>query len=104
MVAPMGSTKLVTSSSTPKCSSTRSIVTGRVAALELVEKANNCAGDIPFIKKEGLRLVKTQTINRYTPIIIISPKSTQTAYHAKALKRSKLGDSTTRAAKRAKTP
>ena len=41
MVAPTGSTKPETSLSTPKCSSTRSIVTGKVAALELVENANN---------------------------------------------------------------
>ena len=41
MVAPIGNTKLATSSSTPKLSSTHSIVTGNVAALELVEKAKS---------------------------------------------------------------
>ena len=50
MVAPMGKTKLVTSLSTPRFSSTHSMVTGKVAALELVEKANNCAGAIPLKK------------------------------------------------------
>ena len=54
MVAPTGNTKLDTSLSTPMCSSTRSMVTGSVAALLLVENANNCAGEIPFIKKLGV--------------------------------------------------
>ena len=62
MVAPIGSTKLATSLSTPRFSSTHSIVTGKVAALELVEKANNCAGAIPFMKKEIFFFVKTRTI------------------------------------------
>ena len=39
---------------TPRCSSTCSMVTGRVAALELVENANNCAGAIPLRKMKGL--------------------------------------------------
>ncbi len=43
-VAPTGSTNPDTSLSTPMCSSTRSMVTGNVAALLLVENANNCAG------------------------------------------------------------
>ena len=53
MVAPTGKTKPATSGSTPKCSSTLSIVTGKVAALELVENANNCAGLICFKNQRG---------------------------------------------------
>ena len=49
IVAPIGKTKLETSFFTPNSFSTLSIVTGRVAALELVEKATNCAGKIPLI-------------------------------------------------------
>jgi len=60
-VAPIGKTKLATSSSTPKLSTVLSIVTGKVAALELVEKANNCAGEIPLIKNFGLFLANTLT-------------------------------------------
>src|SRR5690554_3290004 len=45
-VAPMGNTKLVTFLSTPRFSSTHSIVTGNVAALLEVENANVCAGAI----------------------------------------------------------
>ena len=71
----MGKTKLATSSSTPKLSSTHSIVTGKVAALELVEKANNCAGAIPRIKKLGFRLVKTRTMIIYTTIIAARPSN-----------------------------
>jgi hypothetical protein len=33
------------------------MVTGSVAALEEVEKASNCAGEIPLTKKEGERFV-----------------------------------------------
>ena len=58
MVAPTGSTKLETSLSTPICSSTRSMVTGRVAALELVEKASNWAGLIFFIGMMVARIVR----------------------------------------------
>ena len=47
MVAPRGKTKEDTSSETPNSSSHLSIVTGNVAPLELVEKANNWAGAIP---------------------------------------------------------
>ena len=61
MVAPMGSTKLATSSSTPRCSSTRSMVTGRVAALELVEKASNWAGAMPLKKNLYPRLAMSLT-------------------------------------------
>ena len=61
MVAPIGRTKLVTSLSTPQLSSTHSIVTGSVAALELVEKASSCAGAIPLKKKEVLFLTTTRT-------------------------------------------
>ena len=43
-VAPSGSTKEETSSDTPSFSSARSMVTGSVAALELVENASSCAG------------------------------------------------------------
>ena len=57
IVAPIGRTKLATSLSTPNLSFTHSMVTGRVAALELVEKANSCAGAIPFIKKDIFFLV-----------------------------------------------
>ena len=53
IVAPTGKTNPETSLSTPKCSSTLSIVTGNVAALELVEKANNCAGLICFKNHKG---------------------------------------------------
>ena len=59
IVAPIGRTKLATSLSTPKFPSTHSIVTGKVAALELVENASNCAGAIPRTKKEIFRLVKS---------------------------------------------
>ena len=59
IVAPIGRTKLATSLSTPKFSSTHSIVTGKVAALELVENASSCAGAIPRTKKEIFRLVKS---------------------------------------------
>ena len=48
MVAPRGRTKEETSSETPNSSSQQSIVTGKVAPLELVENANNCAGAIPL--------------------------------------------------------
>ena len=41
IVAPIGNTKLEISLSTPRFFSTQSIVTGSVAALELVEKPNN---------------------------------------------------------------
>ena len=41
MVAPTGQTKLAISFSTPRPSSAASMVTGRVAMLELVEKATN---------------------------------------------------------------
>ncbi|CAI8349082.1 MAG: Uncharacterised protein [Formosa sp. Hel3_A1_48] len=61
IVAPTGNTKLDTSLSTPTCSSTRSIVTGKVAALLLVEKANNCAGLICFKNQSGFFLVATVT-------------------------------------------
>ena len=54
-VAPMGKTKLEIDLGTPTFSSTHSIVTGRVAALELVEKAKNCAG-LMFLKK-SLKLI-----------------------------------------------
>ena len=64
IVAPIGKTKLATSSSTPKLSTVLSIVTGKVAALELVEKANNCAGEIPLIKNFGLFLANTLTKNK----------------------------------------
>ena len=50
IVAPIGRTKLETSSFTPKWLWTLSIVTGRVAALELVENATSWAGRIPFKK------------------------------------------------------
>ena len=56
-VAPTGNTKPETSLSTPKCSSTLSMVTGNVAALELVEKANNCAGLNCFKNHNGDFLV-----------------------------------------------
>ncbi len=45
-VAPMGRTKLDTSSETPSLSFTHSMVTGSVATLELVLKASICAGPI----------------------------------------------------------
>ena len=48
MVAPSGNTNDDTSSETPNFSSTRSMVTGRVAPLELVVNATNCAGPIPW--------------------------------------------------------
>ena len=54
IVVPIGRTKLLTSSSTPRCSCTLSMVTGSVAADELVENANNCAGKIPFKKNFGV--------------------------------------------------
>ena len=44
MVAPNGRTKEETSSLIPNSFSQRSMVTGRVAPLELVEKASNWAG------------------------------------------------------------
>ena len=104
IVAPTGNTKLATSSSTPKCSVTRSIVTGNVAALELVENANNCAGEIPLRNDAGLLFVKMITMRIYTPIIDNKPSTTVNAYQPRALKRSALGDSTTRAARSANTP
>jgi len=61
MVAPTGRTKLLMSLSTPICSSTLSMVTGRVAALELVEKASSWAGLILLRKVHGLYLVKVPT-------------------------------------------
>ena len=45
MVTPTGSTKEETSSETPRCFCVRSMVNGKVAALELVEKANICTGN-----------------------------------------------------------
>ena len=54
MVAPKGQTKLVTSSETLRFFSTLFIVKGNVAALELVEKANICAGKIAFKKLKKL--------------------------------------------------
>ncbi len=59
-VAPIGKTKLVTSLSTPTFFSTTSIVTGNVAALELVEKANNCAGEIWRKNFTGFLLVNKE--------------------------------------------
>ena len=50
MVDPTGSTKLATSSSTPRFFSTLSIVTGKVAELELVLNPNNIAGRIALKK------------------------------------------------------
>ncbi|OQC35697.1 MAG: hypothetical protein BWX64_02350 [Acidobacteria bacterium ADurb.Bin051] len=44
IVTPTGSTKLVISLLTPSSFSTCSIVTGSVAALELVENATSCTG------------------------------------------------------------
>ena len=48
IVAPSGSTNDDTSSDTPSFSSTRSMVTGRVAPLELVVNATSCTGAIPW--------------------------------------------------------
>ena len=61
-VDPIGRTKLDISLSTPKFFSAQSIVTGSVAALELVEKPSNCAAEIPFINVEGLVPVISLTI------------------------------------------
>ena len=104
IVAPIGKTKLATSSSTPICSVTLSIVTGRVAALELVENASNCAGEIAFIKKLGLFFVKIKTRKLYIIIIKARPINTVKAYQANALNKSTLGDSAIKDANNAKTP
>ena len=47
IVAPRGRTKAETSFDTPSFSSHNFIVTGRVAPLELDEKAKICAGKMP---------------------------------------------------------
>ena len=57
IVAPTGSTKEVTSLETPSLFSVVSKLSGNVAALELVVKANNCTGYIVLIKKLGFILV-----------------------------------------------
>ena len=62
MVAPRGSTKEATSFRTPRFSSAHSRVTGRVAALELVEKASNWAGAMPKKNSFRLKRVKKCTI------------------------------------------
>ena len=65
MVAPTGTTKEETSFLTPKSSVTVFRVTGIVAALEEVEKANK-ATFLIFLKKViGLRLAKNLSINEY---------------------------------------
>jgi len=50
IVAPSGNTNDDTSSETPSFSSQRSMVTGSVAPLELVENATSCTGAIPETK------------------------------------------------------
>ena len=50
IVAPRGRTNEETSSDTPSFSSQRSMVTGSVAPLELVENATSWAGAIPAKK------------------------------------------------------
>ena len=79
MVAPTGKTKLLTSFSTPICSSTRSIVTGKVAALELVEKASNCAGAILPRNHNGDFFTYKAKIKQYTTIINANPAITASA-------------------------
>ena len=80
------------------------MVTGRVAALLLVENPSNCAGAIPLKKNLGVFFVNTYTKKAYTNIINANPKTTQNAYQPRALNKSVLGDSTTKAANKAKTP
>ena len=58
MVAPNGSTNEEISSETPRSFSQRFIVTGKVAPLELVEKATSCTGPIDLKKCLRLILVK----------------------------------------------
>ena len=103
-VAPIGRTKLEISLSTPSLFSAQSIVTGRVAALELVENPKSCAAAIPLIKKPGLVFVISLTKIPYTKIIIISPIIRVTEYIPSAINKSILGDSTTKVAKSANTP
>ena len=58
MVTPTGSTNDDTSSETPRCFWVRSIVKGRVAALELVEKASICTGKIALKNCPNFFLLK----------------------------------------------
>ena len=61
--SPNGNTKEETSSETSRFSSQHSIVIGSVAALELVEKATNCAGAI-LEKKFFMDVVVKVLINK----------------------------------------
>ena len=58
MVAPSGSANEATSSETPRSCSAVSMVTGRVAALDEVEKATSCAGATPRRKRSGVTGVR----------------------------------------------
>ena len=62
MVAPTGSTKLDTSSETPRCFCVRSKVKGKVAALELVEKASICTGNTAWKNCPNFFLLNTRKI------------------------------------------
>ena len=104
IVAPIGRTKLDTSFSTFKWFCTLSIVTGSVAALELVEKATSCAGRIAFKKEIGFLPVSSLTIKRYIIIINNNPKRRVNEYIKRLFKRSALGASTINAANNPNTP
>ena len=85
MVAPSGSTKLLTCSETPISSSTNFIVTGKVAELEEVEKPSNIAGLNALIKSLNGIFVNDLRIKEYIPTMTRkSPPKTTKVYFNKA--------------------
>ena len=64
-VAPIGKTKLATSSSTPKCSSTRSIVTGKVSGLTVIDTDKD--GN-PILSDNGKPITSIQYV--YQPSLL----------------------------------
>jgi hypothetical protein len=71
------------------------MVTGNVAALELVEKAMSCAGIMPFKKVMNFIGVKKCIANGYTTKMTNpSANKTVSAYTPSAMKRSQLFIST----------
>ena len=80
------------------------MVTGSVAALELVEKATNWAGKIPLKKKLGLLFNINLTAIVYITISENKPIISVIEYNNKLFNRSHLGASTISVANNAKTP
>ena len=87
MVTPTGNTNDDTSSETPKCFCVRSMVKGKVAALELVVKASICTGAAALKNCFIVRLPKTRMMNGYTNKMMTAKASTTVrAYKPKAEK------------------